>query len=251
MIKVENLTKKFGEFEAIKNLNLTIKEGEFYCLLGPNGAGKTTTLKILVGLMKPTKGKVYIKGLDLEKDYLKIKKIIGFIPDTPFLYENLTPCEFLEFVGGVYGIDRKAIEEKIEYYFKIFRLNEYRNSLIKELSHGMRQKIVYISNFLHSPSVYFIDEPLVGLDPYSIHLIKRLLRDEVKKGKTILMCTHILSIAEELADRVGILNEGRLIAEEKPEKLKEFLKSKSLEEAFLKITEDEKNNIGSTDFFKK
>ncbi len=239
MIKVENLSKRFGNFEAIKNLNLNIKKGEFYCLLGPNGAGKTTTLKLLVGLMKPTEGRIYINGLNLDEHYQEIKKIIGFIPDTPFLYENLTVFEFLEFVGDIFEIEKEKVEEKIEFYFQIFGLKNYKDSLIKELSHGMRQKVVYISNFLHSPLVYFIDEPLVGLDPYSIHLIKKLLKEETKKGKTILMCTHILSIAEELADRIGILDEGRLLVEAEPFRLKESFKSTSLEEAFLKIIQDQ------------
>lgn len=235
MIKVEALFKKFDSHWVLNNLNLNIKKGEFYCLLGPNGAGKTTTLKIISGLIKPTKGRIIINNFDLEKDYLKIKKILGLIPDTPFLYENLTAYEFLEFVGEVFEIEKKSFSKKVNYYFDLFNLEQHKNVLIKDLSHGMKQKIVYISNFIHDPLVYLIDEPLVGLDPYSIYLIKKLLKEEIQKGKTILMCTHILSIAEELADRIGILYEGKLIIEDQPQVLKEKLSTQSLEEIFLKL----------------
>ncbi|MFH1771443.1 MAG: ABC transporter ATP-binding protein [Candidatus Omnitrophota bacterium] len=238
MIKIENLSKQFGDFWAIKNLNLQVKKGEFYCLLGPNGAGKTTTLKIITGLMRPTEGKVFVDGLDVSApgDYLSVKSILGFIPDTPFLYDNLTCVEFLEFVGDVFGILRKDLYEKIDYYFDLFKLGESRNNLIKGLSHGMRQKIVYISNFIHSPKVYLIDEPLVGLDPYSIHTLKKILKQETLEGKSILLCTHILSIAEELADCAGIIYGGKLIAEGSPHELRTQLSANSLEEAFLKLT---------------
>jgi ABC-2 type transport system ATP-binding protein len=231
-----SLSKKFDSLWAVKDLSLNIKKGEFYCLLGPNGAGKTTTLKVIAGLMKPTAGKISINGYDVDKDYVKAKEILGFIPDNPFLYETLTSQEFLEFVGDVFKIKREIVLERANYYFKIFNLHDYKNVLIKELSHGMRQKIVYISNFIRQPLVYLIDEPLVGLDPYSIHLIKKILKDEVRAGKAILMCTHILSIAEELADRIGILDEGRLIIEGAPQELKTRLSSDSLERVFLKIT---------------
>lgn len=236
MISINNLTKRFGKFCAINNLTLNIKKGEFYCLLGPNGAGKTTTLKIIAGLMRPDEGEVLVNGSDVTRNYLEVKKILGFIPDTPFLYENLTPYEFLEFVGDIFGLPKDKVLETIEYYFNIFSLHEYRDTLIRELSHGTRQKVVYISNFIHSPLVYLIDEPLVGLDPYHIHLIKKILKEKTGKGITILMCTHILSIAEELADRIGILGDGKLIAEGTVEELKNKLSADSLEKAFLDIT---------------
>lgn len=221
----------------MNDVTINIKAGEFYCLLGPNGAGKTTALKVISGLMKPTKGKVFINNFDLDKESLEIKRILGFIPDQPFLYENLTIQDFLDFVMDIFDVERKTGMKEIEHYFDIFRLGDFRDTLIKELSHGMRQKLVYISNFIHHPLAYLVDEPLVGLDPYSIHTVKELLKKEVKEGKTILMCTHILSIAEELADRIGILKGGSLIAEGSPSELKEKLAVSSLEDAFLKITE--------------
>ncbi|MGR3317984.1 MAG: ABC transporter ATP-binding protein [Candidatus Anammoxibacter sp.] len=235
MININSVFKKFNSDWVLNDLNLNIKKGEFYCLLGPNGAGKTTTLKILTGLTKPTKGKIIIGGFDTEKDYVKVKNIMGYIPDTPFLYENLTPYEFLQFIGDIYGIKKDDVLERTDYYFDLFKLQEYGNSRIKELSHGTRQKIVYTANFVHSPEVYLIDEPLVGLDPYNIHLVKKLLKEETRKGKTILMCTHLLPIAEELADRIGILKEGKLFVEESPKQLKEKY-GESLEEVFLKLT---------------
>jgi ABC-2 type transport system ATP-binding protein len=220
----------------VDNLSLRINAGEIYCLLGPNGAGKTTTLKIITGLMKPTSGTIKINGRDIQKDSLFVKQILGYIPDTPFLYENLTAREFVEFVGDVFGVDRAYVRQKINYYFELFQLEEYCNVLIKELSHGTRQKIVYTSTFIHQPKVYLIDEPLVGLDPYSIHLIKKIIKEEAAAGKTILMCTHILSLAEELGGRVGILNEGKLISEGTVVELKEQFSSSNLEEVFLKLT---------------
>lgn len=235
MLIIKNLSKKFDSFWAVKDLNIRIKRGEFYCLLGPNGAGKTTTLKIICGLMKPTQGKVFINGWDVEREYIKVKRILGVIPDTPFLYENLTPQEFIEFIGDIFKIERKRILEKRDYYFQLFNLAEYKDVLIRELSHGMRQKLVYISNFIHSPLIYLIDEPLVGLDPYTIYLIKKILKGEVKEGKTILMCTHILSIAEELGSRIGILRRGELIAEGTLKDLKDKFSTTTLEEIFLKI----------------
>jgi len=241
MIKIDSLFKKFNSHWVLDNLNLNIDKGEFYCLLGPNGAGKTTTLKILSGLMRPTKGRAIIGGHDIEKDYVKAKEILGLIPDTPFLYENLTPLEFIQFIGEVYGINKDEVLKDMDYYFDLFQIQEFRNSRNKELSHGTRQKIVYTASFIHHPAVYLIDEPLVGLDPYKIHLVKKLLKEEADRGKAILMCTHLLSIAEELADRVGILKDGKLFIEGSPKELKEKY-GDSLEDVFLKLTRPQEEN---------
>jgi len=240
MIKTISLGKSFNKKWVLKDLNLNIKRGEFYCLLGPNGAGKTTTLKLLTGLLKPAQGKIYIGGIDIIANYLEAKKRIGFIPDTPFIYENLTAKEFLTFIGNIFGVQKKILEERINYYLNIFGLTEYEDHLLREYSHGMRQKIVYISSFIHNPEVLLVDEPLVGLDPSAIHLIKKMLKEEVNKGLTVLMCTHILSIAEELADRIGILTKGSLIAEGTLKELSEKISKSSLEEIFLSLTEENK-----------
>ncbi|HEC69161.1 MAG TPA: ABC transporter ATP-binding protein [Candidatus Omnitrophica bacterium] len=235
MIKTSGLAKKFDSVWAVRELNLDIKKGCFYCLLGPNGAGKTTTLRLLAGLLKPTQGKIYILGQDITSSS-EVKKFIGFIPDTPFLYENLTIEEFLEFAGAIFQVEKNILRKKIDYYLDIFKLSQLKNILIRECSHGIKQRVVYISNFLHDPQVLLIDEPLVGLDPYSITLIKRLLKEYTHKGSTVLMSTHILNIAEELADIIGIIDKGSLISQGTLSQLREKTSQKSLEEIFLKLT---------------
>ncbi|OQX81004.1 MAG: hypothetical protein B6D56_03545 [Candidatus Omnitrophica bacterium 4484_70.1] len=237
MIKVISLSKKFNSQWVIRNLNLNIKKGEFYCLLGPNGAGKTTTLKILSGLIKPTQGKVYLGGFDVEREYLQAKKLLGFIPDTPFLYENLTPWEFLEFIANIFGIEKNTFQKEVNYYLELFNLKEVKDTLLKEFSHGMKQRVLYIANFIRHPKVLLIDEPLVGLDPHAIYLIKDLLKKETQQGTTILMCTHILSIAEELSHRIGILDKGEIIVQGTLDELKRRMGDTNLEEIFLKLTE--------------
>ncbi len=237
MIEAINLSKRFDSKWVLKDLNLKIKKGEFYCFLGPNGAGKTTTLKIFTGLIKPTSGRALIEGKDIFLYPTQVKKIIGYIPDFPFLYEALTVREFLEFVGEIFDIEKKVLNKRIEYYLEIFNIKDKQDFLIKELSHGTKQRVVYISNFIHTPKVLFIDEPLVGLDPYTINLVKKLLKEQTKKGVTIFMCTHILNIAEELADRIGILDEGRLIAQGNIDELRKLVPAQKLEEIFLKLTE--------------
>ncbi len=237
MIEAVNLSKRFDSEWVLKDLNLKIKKGEFYCFLGPNGAGKTTTLKIFTGLMKPTCGKALIEDRDILLYPTETKRIIGYIPDFPFLYEALTIREFLEFIGEIFNIEKSSLYKDIDYYLEIFNLKDKENVLMKELSHGTKQRVVYIANFIHYPKVLFIDEPLVGLDPYTINLVKKLLKEQTKKGVTIFMCTHILNIAEELADRVGIIDKGRLIAQGTLEELRKIVCSEKLEEIFLKLTQ--------------
>ncbi len=236
MIKTFSLYKRFDTIWAIKDLNLDVKGGCFYCLLGPNGAGKTTTLKILAGLLKPSKGRVYILGKDIASSFVEIKRYLGFIPDSPFLYENLTIQEFLEFVGSIFQIERGDLTKKMDYYLDIFGLTKLRRILLRECSHGIKQRVVYISNLLHEPKLLLVDEPLVGLDPYSISLVKKLLREHTHRGNTVLMSTHILGIAEELADRIGIITEGSLIAEGTLKELKERVSGEKLEDIFLRLT---------------
>ena len=241
MIKTENLSKKYNHSWAVKDLNLEIKKGEFYCLLGPNGAGKTTTLKLLVGLLKPTSGCIYIGGEKLMEDSTRIKQSLGFMPDSPYVYDNLTIREFLEFIGNIFNIERNLLNERIDYYLEILGLGN-EGVLIRDFSHGMRQRIVYAANFLHNPRVFLIDEPLVGLDPAAIHLIKRLLKEKAKEGLTILMCTHILQIAEELADRIGIIDKGQLVAEGSLQDLRNRTSQNRLEDIFLKLTQSLQEN---------
>ncbi|MFC1599382.1 ABC transporter ATP-binding protein [Candidatus Omnitrophota bacterium] len=243
MIKTENLSKKYNHFWALNDLNLDIKKGEFYCLLGPNGAGKTTTLKLLAGLLKATAGTIYICGKELKADATEIKQLLGYIPDSPYVYENLTVREFLEFIGSIFNIEKKLLGERIDYYLDVFDLNNAEGSLLRDFSHGMRQRVIYIANFIHHPQVFLIDEPLVGLDPHAIHLIKRLLKEKTREGLTILMCTHILGIAEELADRIGIIDKGKLIAQGGLEELKKSTSQARLEDIFLRLTEPSTQNL--------
>jgi len=238
MIKTVGLCKYFGKKKAVQDLDLEIKKGEFFTFLGPNAAGKTTTIKMLTGLLKPTSGASYIKGMDIQKQFIEAKRIIGYIPDTPFLYDKLTPREFIELVGTLYGLEREHLFKVREDYFDFFGLREVVDVLIENLSHGLQQRIVYIAALIHKPEVIFIDEPLVGLDPHSIHLIKRLLKKKTSEGTTIFMSTHILSIAEELADRIAIIDKGELIAQGTADELtqKSGISGK-LEDVFLKLTQ--------------
>ncbi|MBU1625848.1 ABC transporter ATP-binding protein [bacterium] len=247
MIEIKNLTKKFGNREAISNLNINIKKGELYGFLGPNGAGKTTTIKILAGLIFPTSGSVRIGEYDLLKDSEKIKRITGYIPDRPFLYEKLTGKEFLKFVSELYDVPKETIDAKSKELLTTFDLYEKRDQLIETYSYGMRQKVVIASALIHDPEIIIVDEPIIGLDPKSIRLIKDIFRSLCdKKGVTIFMSTHTLSIAEELCNRVGIINNGKLITELTQRELKKELPlpSSNLEEIFLTMTSEK--DLGSS-----
>ncbi|MCP4649475.1 MAG: ABC transporter ATP-binding protein [PVC group bacterium] len=241
MIKTENLRKEFGDLVALNDLSLDIAEGEFFAFLGPNAAGKTTTIKLLIGLLKPTKGTAYVCGYNIQKDYVEAKKHISYIPDFPFLYEKLTAREFLHFVCDLYPEqEMKNRKTVIDDLLLKFNLNEHQNHLIEHYSHGMRQKLVFAASLIHDPKVMIIDEPMVGLDPHSTRVVKDILKEKSKQGVTIFLSTHTLSVAEELADRIGIIDHGKLIA---IGTLDELRKSSGeggrLEDVFLRLTEEE------------
>ncbi len=236
MISLSRVEKKFGRFTALKDITLNINSGEFYCLLGPNGAGKTTTLKLLSGLLKPSKGVINILNKDISKEFHTVKQHLGLIPETPFLYDNLTVYEFLDFIGSIFDVERKELTEKIGYYLNAFNFTDKKHQLIKSLSHGMKQRVSYIANFIHSPKILLIDEPFVGLDPQSIKTLKTLLKGHTQSGNTILMSTHILEIAENLADRIGILDKGELIVEGTLDELRRKVSLQKLEDIFLRLT---------------
>ena len=212
MINMQHLCRNFGPVEAVRDLTLHVPQGEIFCFLGPNGAGKTTTMKILTGLLRPSSGTATIAGMDIQQEPLKVKRLIGYIPDMPFMYDRLTAAEFLQFTGDLYDMPRDKVASETEAFVSLFGLQETRSSLVKDLSHGMRQRLLYCSTFLHDPRVLFIDEPLIGLDPYSIRLIKDLLKSKARAGMTIFLTTHILSLAEDVADRIGIILNGQLAA---------------------------------------
>ncbi len=237
MIETLNLTKKFGSKTAVNKLNLEVAKGELFGFLGPNAAGKTTTIKLLTGLLKPTGGSVKIFGHDVQKDYVKVKSRLSYIPDMPYLYEKLTAREFLRFVSEIYLIDGKETEKKIEGFIEFFSLKEYEDILIEEYSHGMRQKVVIIAALIHNPEVIIVDEPMVGLDPKTTKLVKDIFKDSSRNGKTIFMSTHTLSLAEEICHRIGIIDNGNLIAIGTMEELrKKSGIDGRLEEIFLKLT---------------
>jgi ABC-2 type transport system ATP-binding protein len=229
MIKIEGLSKHFGKTKAVDNLNLYIPKGEFFCFLGPNGAGKTTTMKLVTGLLQPTSGKIEVGGYDIEREPVKAKRLIGYIPDAPYLYEKLTPREFLRFIADLYGVSDDGL-----HLLKLFEIDQYADTLIEEFSHGMRQRLCFCATLLHNPEVIIIDEPMVGLDPKSAHLVKKILKERAADGATVFLSTHNLSLAEELADRIGIIHKGRLIAEGTPSEIK-GVKS-NFEEVFLEMT---------------
>lgn len=240
VIKIENLVKNFEDIVAVNNLNLEIKEGELFAFLGPNGAGKTTTIKILTGLIKPTSGITLINGINIQKNPLEAKKIIGYIPDHPYLYEKLSGRDFFHFVGDLYNMPRDEQEKHLEFYFSLFGLKDAADKLIENYSHGMRQKLVFSICLMHDPKVIIVDEPMVGLDPKSTRIVKNLLKEKSKNGATIFLSTHTLSVAEELADKIGIINHGKLIFFGTLNEMKNYSqKDGNLEELFLKLTEEE------------
>ena len=210
MIQTVNLTRYYGLLAAVQDLNLTVEQGELFGFLGPNGAGKTTTIRMIVGLLRPSAGTVNVAGYDVQQEPLAVKRMVGYLAQTPLLYERLTGREFLRFLGGLYGLGDKKTDTRTENLLDLMELSEKADQLIKSYSGGMRHKIGLAGALLHEPPVLLLDEPLAGLDPYSARRVKDLLRDLCRRGSTVLLSTHILEIAERVCDRVGILVEGRL-----------------------------------------
>jgi ABC-2 type transport system ATP-binding protein len=238
MIRLHQLSKRYGSLQAVDALDLEVPAGELFCFLGPNGAGKTSTIKMMTGLVRPDAGSIILDGIDAVAQPVEARRRLGYIPDTPYLYERLTVVEYLEFVGQLYDVPRAALREKADRYLEIFSLQEKRTALIKNLSHGMRQRVIYAATLLHDPRVMLVDEPFVGLDPHSIRLIKDLLRERTRQGMTIFMTTHILAIAEEIADRIGIIDHGKMVACGTMSELRAtFRDGQGLEDLFLRLTE--------------
>ena len=212
MIELEHLSKDYGFVHAVRDLNLNVGRGELFCFLGPNGAGKTTTIKMMCGLLHPSAGSVRIGGIDIREDPIAVRRVTGYIPDFPFLYDRLTAAEFFEFTGDLYGVPRAEVAREMDVSFERFGLVEHRHVLIKDLSHGLRQRVIYAVTLLHKPRVLFVDEPFIGLDPFSIRMIKDLLKTKAREGMTIFLTTHILALIEDMADRIGIIVNGKLVA---------------------------------------
>ena len=239
MIRTEGLTKRFGDTLALAGLDLEVGAGEFFCFLGPNGAGKTTTIKLLVGLLRPDAGRALVGGHDIQREPLAAKRLLGYVPDQPYLYERLTGREFLRLVAGLYGLDGAGVDVRIAGVLEAYDVVDVADGLIGDLSHGMRQKLSFAATFLHEPRVVVVDEPWVGLDPRSIRNVKDRLRAGTRAGLTVFMSTHTLSIAEEIADRVGIIHRGRLLFTGTVAEVKALAsRPGTLEDVFLELTSE-------------
>ncbi len=249
MIELVHVVKRFGELTAVNDVTLTIPSGQFFVLLGPNAAGKTTTLKILAGLMKPTSGSARVSGFDLTTQPLQARQRMAFVPDFPFLYDKLTPWEFFRFTGQLFRMDDKAISKSGNDLIARFNLEDFAEKPIEGLSHGTKQRVAIASALLHDPEVFVIDEPMVGLDPQHARIVKDILKERSLKGMTTLVSTHQLSVAEEMADRIGIMHHGRLISAGTREELRlQSGAAGALEDVFLALTaelEESKESVSS------
>jgi ABC-2 type transport system ATP-binding protein len=236
MIKLTNLTKRYGSLTAVNGIDLAVAPGEVFGFLGPNGAGKTTTLKMLAGLLQPTGGSAEVCGFDVQKDPLRAKAVTGFIPDRPYLYEKLTAGEFMGFIARLYDV--RDARGRIADLLGLFGLADWSNELVENFSHGMKQRLVMASALLHEPKVLVVDEPMVGLDPRGARLVKDLFRDLASKGVTVFMSTHTLEIVEAMCTRVAIIHKGEIIAEGSVEELGRLarMEHSHLEPIFLKLT---------------
>ncbi len=238
-LELRGITKRYGSFTAVQDLDLEVGEGEIFGFLGPNGAGKTTTIRMIAGTLAPSSGTIRISGCDLGDRPEDAKRHLGYVPDRPFLYEKLSGGEFLRFVSGLWGREGSEVEERIDRFLSLFSLEDWKEELVESYSHGMRQKLLISSALIHDPSVVVIDEPMVGLDPRSARLLKNLLRAFVDGGGSVFLSTHTLEVAEAVCDRVAILAAGRVIASGTMEELRAQLDAGDethLEEIFLKVT---------------
>ena len=239
MIQVEGLVKKFGSTVAVNGISFTVHDGEIYGLLGPNGSGKSTTMKILAGILTPTSGRVTVNGIDVSEDPIGVKRITGYVPEMPVLYESLTPVELFNFVGSVRGVPRDVLQERVDKLVKAFGIEGYLGEMIGSLSFGTKQKVSLITALLHDPEVLILDESMNGLDPKSARILRELLLQFKEEGKSIVFSTHVMAIAETICDRVGVIYRGEIVAEGTVEELKRFAHEESLEDVFLKLTESQ------------
>ncbi len=242
MIRLKGVSKRYrgASTYAVQGLDLEVRPGEIFGFLGPNGAGKTTTIKMIVGLLKADQGEVLVHGHDLNADPVAAKRSMGFVPDKPDLYPRLTALEYLNLIGDVYGVDGPTRTKRLNHYLDMFQLREAIGDLIQSFSRGMQQKLALTGALLHAPALFILDEPMVGLDPKSSHLFKEIMREHVKQGNTVFFSTHVLEVAEQLCHRVGIINQGRLIACGTMDELRKSPghAGSSLEKLFLELTDE-------------
>jgi len=244
MIELDRVSRNYGRTVAVDQLSMSIAPGELFAFLGPNGAGKTTTIRMIVGLLRPSAGSVRVGGHDMVAHSREAASLLGYVPDEAFLYDKLSGREFLEFVAQMRGFDRRAAAVRIARQADDFRLGDFLDTLIETYSHGMRQRLTFAAALLHDPAVLVVDEPTVGLDPRSVRLLKDMLRQRAAAGTAVFMSTHTLAVAEEIADRIGIVHQGRLCYQGIRDQIATELKSQqlSLEEMFLRITEGTGDN---------
>ena len=240
MIRLSNVTKSYGKLVAVDNLNLEIMPGEIFGFLGPNGAGKTTTIRMMMGILKPTSGEIVLAGYDVERQAQNAKAIAGFIPDRPFIYEKLSGSEFLSFIGKLHGLETEKLRRRSAELLDRLELTRWRDELVESYSHGMKQRLVVCAALIHEPRILIVDEPMVGMDPKGARTLKDLFRALAKNGTSVFLSTHSIGVAEEVCDRIGIINRGRLIACGTMADLYAQAKNQhgSLESVFLELTLD-------------
>ncbi|HNV56879.1 MAG TPA: ABC transporter ATP-binding protein [Smithellaceae bacterium] len=240
MIKLINLTKDFKTTLAVNRLNLEVAAGEIYGFIGPNGAGKTTTIRMMGGIIEPTDGKILIGGIDVSRDPVGAKKIIGFVPDRPFLYEKLTGMEFLKFIADLYRVDLRVFSRRAPELLERFALWQWKDEIVEAYSHGMKQRLIIAAALLHDPRVMVIDEPMVGLDPEAVRMVRDILKGLAQQNVTIFVSTHTLSLAEDLCDRIGVIHKGTLLAQGTVAELNLAAKTGEarLEEVFLTLVRE-------------
>jgi ABC-2 type transport system ATP-binding protein len=237
-VDLRGVTKRYNEILAVNNINLTIENGEIFALLGPNGSGKSTTLKMLMGLVQPTSGSVHVLGIDVQRDPVSVKKQVGYVPESPNIYEFLTGIEYLDFIADIYSVPLAEKQQRISEYLRALQLEGREGDMINSYSDGMKKKISLISAFLHKPKLLILDEPLNALDPRSARIVKDFLHQLKTQGVTTILSTHVLEIAEALCDRIGIMYQGSILTLGNMNQLREeaSLPGSGLEEIFLKLT---------------
>ena len=240
MIDLINLTKDYGTTLAVNNLSLHVAAGEIYGFIGPNGAGKTTTIRMMGGIIEPTAGSVIIGGIDMKKKPVAAKKIIGFVPDRPFLYEKLTGGEFLKFIADIYEVDARVVQPRSRELLQQFALSDWADEIIEAYSHGMKQRLIIAAALMHDPKVLVVDEPMVGLDPAAVRMVKDIFKDLAANNVAIFVSTHTLSIAEDLCDRIGLIHKGTLLAQGTVAELNSAAQTDKakLEEVFLTLVRE-------------